>query len=84
MTDERDIRQACEEAVPVAWAYVNSDGECEQIDWGASDLSKMAGDPGITPLYTRPHKQPDQSARIAELEALLRIEREHRKSDAQF
>ena len=46
------------EAEPVAWAYVNSDGECEQIDWGSSDLAAMAGEPGITPLYTHPPKEP--------------------------
>jgi hypothetical protein len=56
-------------AVPVAWCYVNPDGECEQIDWGASDLSKMAGDPGITPLYSAPPKQHDQSARAEAAEA---------------
>lgn len=39
---------------PVAWAYVNTDGECEQIDYGPSSLSDMEGDIGIIPLYTRP------------------------------
>jgi len=47
------------EAVPVAWAYVNPDDECEQIDWGPSELAKMAGDPGITPLYAHPPKEPN-------------------------
>jgi len=39
---------------PVAWAYVNTDGECEQIDYGVSSLSDMAGEPGIIPLYAHP------------------------------
>lgn len=39
---------------PVAWMYVNTDGECEQIeyikDW------PMPNDPSITPLYTAPRQ----------------------------
>jgi len=34
---------------PVAWVYVNRDGECEQIEYG-----KPFDDPSITPLYTAP------------------------------
>jgi transcription elongation factor Elf1 len=34
---------------PVAWMYVNKDGECEQIEFGP-----VPSDPGVTPLYTAP------------------------------
>jgi hypothetical protein len=34
---------------PVAWMYVNKDGECEQIEYG-----KPFDDPDVTPLYTSP------------------------------
>jgi hypothetical protein len=34
---------------PVAWMYVNSDGECEQIEYG-----EPFDDPSVTPLYTAP------------------------------
>jgi hypothetical protein len=37
------------QAKPVAWAYVNPDGECEQIEWGA-----VFYDPHVTPLYALP------------------------------
>ena len=36
---------------PVAWMYVNSDGECEQIEYG-----EPLDDPSVTPLYTRPQE----------------------------
>ena len=36
-------------AEPVAWAYVNPDGECEQIEWGP-----VLDDPHVTPLYASP------------------------------
>jgi hypothetical protein len=36
-------------AEPVAWAYVNSDGECEEIEWGP-----VFEDPDVTPLYASP------------------------------
>ena len=36
-------------AEPVAWAYVNPDGECEQIEWGP-----VFDDPHVTPLYALP------------------------------
>jgi hypothetical protein len=34
-------------AEPVAWAYVNTDGECEQIEWGAPP-----NDPSIIHLFS--------------------------------
>jgi hypothetical protein len=37
---------------PVAWMFVNEDGECEQIEYGP-----VFDDPGVTPLYTAPPKQ---------------------------
>jgi hypothetical protein len=38
---------------PVAWMYVNTDGECEQIEYG-----KPIDDPSITLLYTSPPQRP--------------------------
>jgi hypothetical protein len=32
---------------PVAWVYVNDDGECEQIDYG-----EAWNDPDVQPLYS--------------------------------
>ena len=47
------LRQALEtEQEPVAWMYVNYDGECEQIEYGP-----VFDDPDVTPLYTAPPKQ---------------------------
>jgi len=47
------LRQALEtEQEPVAWMYVNKDGECEQIEYGP-----VLDDPGVTPLYTAPQKR---------------------------
>lgn len=40
------------EQEPVAWMYVNKDGECEQIEYG-----EAFGDPSVTPLYTAPPKR---------------------------
>ena len=37
---------------PVAWMFVNEDGECEQIEYGP-----VFDDPGVTPLYTSPPKR---------------------------
>jgi hypothetical protein len=37
---------------PVAWAYVNPDGECEQIEWGSPPE-----DPDITLLYLHPPRK---------------------------
>ena len=42
-------RLAQPEPEPVAWMYVNSDGECEQIEYG-----EPFDDPSVTPLYTAP------------------------------
>jgi len=41
-----------EKQEPVAWMYVNEDGECEQIEYGP-----VFDDPGVTPLYTAPPKR---------------------------
>jgi len=54
-TDEiQALRQALAqpEQEPVAWMFVNEDGECEQIEYGP-----VFDDPGVTPLYTAPPKQ---------------------------
>jgi hypothetical protein len=37
---------------PVAWMFVNEDGECEQIEYGP-----VFDDPGVTPLYVAPPKR---------------------------
>jgi hypothetical protein len=42
------------EQEPVAWMYVNQDGECEDIGYGNTYL---AGYEGCTPLYTSPPPQ---------------------------
>ena len=39
---------------PVAWMYVNEDGECEQIEYGVLTVE----DPYITLLYTAPPSKP--------------------------
>jgi hypothetical protein len=50
---EEALRQALEEKQePVAWMYLNEDGECEQIEYGP-----VLDDPGVTPLYTFPPKK---------------------------
>jgi hypothetical protein len=47
------IRAAIEQAEkPVAWMYVNTDGECEQIEYGLCDFD----DPSIQLLYTAPRQ----------------------------
>jgi hypothetical protein len=49
------LRQAIAEAEkqePVAWMYVNKDGECEQIEYG-----EPIDDPSITLLYAAPPKR---------------------------
>jgi len=38
---------------PVAWMYVNLDGECEQIEYEAPP-----DDPSVTPLYIIPPQRP--------------------------
>lgn len=51
----REATQALRQALaqpeqePVAWMYVNDDGECEQIEYG-----EPFNDPSVTPLYTSP------------------------------
>ena len=42
-------RLAEPEPEPVAWMYVNSDGECEQIEY-----ETPPDDPSVTPLYAYP------------------------------
>ena len=42
------------EQEPVAWMYVNKDGECEQIEYG-----EPFNDPSVTPLYTAPIRTKD-------------------------
>ena len=49
---ERGWNAALAQQEPVAWMYVNEDGECEQIEYGP-----VFDDPGVTPLYTAPPKQ---------------------------
>ncbi len=53
----RILRTAIAEAEsvePVAWMFVNSDGECEQIEYGAFDMDDQSS---ITLLYTTPPAQ---------------------------
>lgn len=40
---------------PVAWVCINSDGECEQIDYCTE--SPLPGDDGFKPLYALPGKE---------------------------
>lgn len=40
------------EQEPVAWMYVNEDGECEQIEYG-----EPFDDPSVTPLYAAPPRE---------------------------
>ena len=47
-------RLAQPEQEPVAWMYVNTDGECEQIEYSEND--PMPDDPSVTPLYTTPRQ----------------------------
>jgi hypothetical protein len=47
------IEQA-EKTKPVAWMYVNTDGECEQIEYNKD--WPMPDDPALTPLYAAPRK----------------------------
>lgn len=48
------------EQEPVAWMYVNTDGECEQIEYG-----EPFDDPSTTPLYTHPPQRTEQEPHIA-------------------
>jgi hypothetical protein len=54
---------------PVAWAYVNTDGECEQIEWG-----DPPDDPSIIPLYARPEPALPPPAMEAMIKALQQAE----------
>ena len=49
---ERGWNAALAKQKPVAWMYVNDDGECEQIEYG-----EPFDDPSVTPLYTTPPKR---------------------------
>lgn len=46
--------ERAEKQEPVAWMYVNTDGECEQIEY--SKNCPIPDDPSITPLYTAPRQ----------------------------
>ncbi len=43
---------AWQKAKPVAWMYVNTDGECEEIEYGQCEFD----DPSIQLLYTAPRQ----------------------------
>jgi hypothetical protein len=48
-----NLRAAIEQAEkPVAWMYVNTDGECEEIEYGQCEFD----DPSIQLLYTAPRQ----------------------------
>jgi hypothetical protein len=67
------IKQALEqpEPEPVAWMYVNKDGECEQIEH--IEFEDIPDDPSITPLYTSPPKREWQGLTDEEIDrGLLR------------
>jgi len=49
---ERGWNAALAQQEPVAWMFVNEDGECEQIEYGP-----VFDDPGVTPLYAAPPKR---------------------------
>jgi hypothetical protein len=49
LVEDLRARLAQPELEPVAWMYVNADGECEQIEYG-----EVLDDPSVTPLYTAP------------------------------
>jgi len=51
---------------PVAWMFVNEDGECEQIEYGP-----VFDDPGVTPLYAAPPKREWQGLTDDEKEKLV-------------
>jgi len=58
-----------QEAVPVAWMYERNGKACVSVGERSEDMLPAWTE---TPLYAHPPKEPDQSARIAELEAALR------------
>jgi hypothetical protein len=49
----KELEQKVEQE-PVAWMYINEDGECEQIEYGTDGCN----DPDIQPLYTAPPRKP--------------------------
>ncbi len=59
-----EVHPECRKQEPVAWMYVNMDGECEQIEYIENE--PMPDDPSITPLYTAPQPAPtiDKAAAI--------------------
>ncbi len=61
-------RLAQPEQEPVAWMYVNMDGECEQIEYLENE--PMPDDPSITPLYTAPPPRQWQGLTYEEVGAL--------------
>jgi hypothetical protein len=62
-------RLIAEQAQPVAWMYVNKDGECEQIEFGP-----VPNDPEVTPLYTAPPKKEWEGLTEAERVDIIDIE----------
>jgi hypothetical protein len=48
-----DTLLAKPEQEPVAWVYINEDGECEQIEYGTDGCN----DPDVQPLYTAPPRK---------------------------
>ena len=50
--DEEPPNSTTDVVEPVAWMYVNRDGECEQIEFGTA-----FDDPSVTLLYTAPPKR---------------------------
>jgi hypothetical protein len=52
VTTLRTAIEQAEKQEPVAWMYVNTDGECEQIEYGLCDFD----DPSIQLLYTAPRQ----------------------------
>ncbi len=68
----QDLLEALHEALeteqePVAWMFVNEDGECEQIEYGP-----VFDDPGVTPLYAAPPKREWVGLTDDDYEELLR------------
>ena len=60
----KEIKDA-EKKEPVGWAYVNSDGECEQIEYDDTPPD----DPSITLLYTAPPQR--EPLTVIEIEVLI-------------
>ena len=50
-----EVHPECKKTGPVAWMYVNTDGECEQIEYLGNE--PLPDDPSITPLYTTPPRR---------------------------